>query len=302
MSILIIDDSEANITLLEVLLSQDGFQNSETASDLSQALEILAKREVDLILLSYILPQFSGVEACSIITSDLRYEDIPVILITANTDMQTLKSSFENGASDYIAKPINKVELLARVHAHLIRKQISDERKNSAITDALTHIYNRRYFDIVFDRQYHKSLLEKLPFSFLMIDIDNFKKYNDNYGHQKGDEALKSVAAGLKSVLKRESDYLFRLGGEEFAILLYDTPQSYIEALLDDIHQAIKDLNILHEYNSDIGRLTISVGVTTALSLDDVSKFDIYNSADKALYEAKAAGRNRTVMSKIEAS
>jgi len=299
MKILIIDDSENNITLLKAILHKDNFAHAITAASAAHALEKLDTYDIDLILLSFIMPTYSGLDTCSLITQDMRYEDIPVIMITANTKIDTLKNSFEHGASDYIAKPINGVELMARVQSHLIRKQINDERKNNAITDALTNIYNRRYFDLVYDRQYNKALIENKPYSFFMIDIDNFKKYNDSYGHQKGDEVLQTVAKTIKTQLNRESDYLFRLGGEEFAILLYNTNQSYIQKLSDHIHTSIASLCIVHETNEHFGRLTISIGITTATNLNVITKFEIYDSADKALYKAKHSGRNKSIITSI---
>jgi len=299
MKILIIDDSANNVTLLKAILHKDNFAHISTASSAAHALEKLDTYPIDLILLSFIMPSYSGIDTCSLITQDMRYEDIPVIMITANTDMQTLKESFEHGASDYISKPINAVELMARVQSHLIRKLIGDERKNNAITDALTNIYNRRYFDLVFDRQYTKALAEHKPYTFFMIDIDNFKKYNDRYGHQQGDTALQNVAKTIKIQLNRESDYLFRLGGEEFAILLFNTNHAYIEKLSSHIHAAIASLHIPHEDNEDYGTLTISMGITTAMELSNISKFEIYESADKALYRAKHSGRNQSVITSI---
>ncbi len=299
MNILIIDDSASNITLLDAILTKENFTHITKVTSVTQALHSLESMTIDLVLLSYILPEISGIEVCKLITEDMRFEDIPVIMITANTDVKTLKSSFENGASDYISKPINSVELSARVYSHLIRKQVNDERRNSAITDALTQIYNRRYFDQVFDRQYNKALIENRSLSFFMIDIDNFKKYNDNYGHQKGDEALRSVAVCIKDQLNRENDYLFRLGGEEFALVLYNTPQSYILALNEKIHDAISQLNITHAYNESYGRITVSIGIATATDYNNISKYDIYNKADQALYEAKGKGRCQSVITTL---
>lgn len=299
MKILIIDDSESNLSLLKAILHKDNFSHTITASSAAHALEKLDTYAIDLILLSFIMPSYSGIDTCTLITQDMRYEDIPVIMITANTDMQTLKSSFEHGASDYISKPINSVELMARVQSHLIRKQINDERKSNAITDALTNIYNRRYFDLVYDRQYKKALAERKPYSFFIIDIDNFKKYNDDYGHQKGDEALQNVAKAIKTQLNRESDYLFRLGGEEFAILLFNSNPMYIQNLSDDIHAAIASLALPHKRNETFNQLTISIGITTANNLNAITKFEIYESADKALYKAKHSGRNQSIITSI---
>jgi diguanylate cyclase (GGDEF)-like protein len=158
----------------------------------------------------------------------------------------------------------------------------------------LTNIYNRRHFDTIYDLFYTRALSENKSISFFMLDIDNFKKYNDHYGHQKGDEALAAVAGALQRELHRADDYLFRLGGEEFAILLYDTPLNFLEVLSGKIHYAISLLGIEHEKNEAYGQLTISIGVTTAQCSETITKFNIYNSADMALYDSKEKGRNTT--------
>ncbi len=294
MRIVIIDDTKNGSTLLKAILQKAGFENIFTATGMGPALDLLNERETDLILLSYVLPEISGPEVCLKISSDLLYEDIPIIMVTANNDIETLRRSFENGAIDYIAKPFNGQELLARVQAHLIRKHVSDERKQIAITDSLTTIYNRRHFDTIYDLFYTRALSENKSISFFMLDIDNFKKYNDHYGHQKGDEALKAVAGALKKQLHRADDYLFRLGGEEFAVLLYDTPLGFLEVLSEKIHYAISLLGIEHEENEAYGKLTISIGVTTAQCSEEITKFSIYNSADQALYTSKEKGRSTT--------
>ena len=294
MQIVIIDDSKNGSTLLKAILQKAGFVHIFTATGIHPALELLNDKATDLILLSYVLPEVSGPEVCKQISSDLLYEDIPIIMVTANNDIETLQGSFENGAIDYIAKPFNGQELIARVQAHLIRKHVSDKRKQIAITDPLTNIYNRRHFDTIYDLFYTRALSENKSISFFMLDIDNFKKYNDRYGHQKGDEALTAVAVALQKQLHRTDDYLFRLGGEEFSILLYDTPLSFLEVLSGKIHSAISLLEIEHKENEAYGKLTISIGVTTAQCREDITKFNIYNSADKALYSSKEKGRNTT--------
>lgn len=290
MKILIIDDSTNSSVLLKAILKD--FSYVSFAASLDEANLLLDKKDIDLILLSYVLPKMSGVEACSRIS--IAFEDIPIIMVTANCDIETLQKSFECGAIDYIAKPFKGPELISRVQAHLIRKHISDERKKISITDSLTQIYNRRHFDTIFDLFYTRASKENRDLSFFMIDIDNFKKYNDNYGHQKGDEALKAVASTLQKQLHRTDDYLFRLGGEEFAILLYDTPKPFLQALSINIHNALSEINIEHEYNEAYGYLTISMGVVSTSCQDNITKFSIYNIADEALYKSKESGRNKT--------
>ena len=291
MKILIIDNSETSASILKAILKD--FKNVQAVTSFAIAQEVLEKEKVDLILLSFILPQMRGTEASSRICA--QHEDIPIIMVTADDSIETLQSSFEHGAIDYIAKPFKGPELISRVQAHLIRKHVTDERKKMAITDALTEIYNRRHFDTIFDTFYSRASAEKKALSFFMIDIDNFKKYNDNYGHQKGDEALKMVALVLQKQLHRTDDYLFRLGGEEFAILLYDTPEPFLRALSINIQTALKDLNIEHAFNENFGHITVSSGVITSYCGADSSKFLIYNEADTKLYKAKKEGRNRTI-------
>lgn len=294
MQILIIDDSRNGSAILKAILAKESFENIFIANSLDTAMELLDKKEIDLILLSYVLPDISGPKVCFQIANNLLYEDIPIIMVTANNDIETLQHSFESGAIDYIAKPFNGQELIARVQAHLIRKHVSDGRKKIAITDALTDIYNRRHFDTIYDIFYIRARSEEKSISFFMLDIDNFKKYNDHYGHQKGDLALTAVAGALQKQLHRADDYLFRLGGEEFAILLYDTPLNFLETLSEQIHYALSLLDIEHQQNEGYGKLTISIGVTTAPCSEDITKFSIYNSADKALYASKEKGRNTT--------
>ena len=294
MGILIIDNLANSSLLLNAILKNSGFKDVYFATDLPTSYVRLKEKNIDLILLTHVLDEISGTEVCKRISNDLLYEDIPIIMVTVNNDIQTLQDSFENGAIDYIAKPFNGQELTSRVQAHLIRKRISDERKKTAITDPLTNIYNRRHFDTIFEHFHSRAIAEDKGLSFFMIDIDNFKPYNDNYGHQKGDETLIAVAQVLHEQLHRTDDYLFRIGGEEFAILLYDTTISFLHTLSDKIHTALSDLAIEHQYNADYGRVSISIGVFSTMCKHDLSKFEIYDNADKALYQSKENGRSQT--------
>jgi len=177
---------------------------------------------------------------------------------------------------------------------HTELEKLTNKYKADSITDGLTELYNRKYFDLIFSKITIIAHENKWKCSFIMLDIDFFKPYNDNYGHQQGDEALKEVAKVLNSQLHRTDDYLFRIGGEEFAIILYDTTIAFLHMLSDKIHKGLKESNIKHDFNEDFGRVTISMGVFTALCQHDMSKFEIYDRADKALYESKENGRSQT--------
>jgi len=289
MRILIIDDSKNNSAILNAILHKEGFENIFTATGLGTALELLGEKRIDLILLSCVLPDISGPKACLQISGNLLYEDIPVIMVTANNDIETLQLSFEHGAIDYIAKPFNSQELIARVQAHLIRKHVSDERKKIAITDPLTYIYNRRHFDTIFDLFYTRALSENKSISFFMLDIDNFKKYNDAYGHLQGDKVLTRLGWIIKSCL-RTMDSAYRYGGEEFTVILPETQGK--EALI--VAPRIRALTEAEKFIPGSGKIvnvTISIGVTEYCSDERVSNF--VERADKAMYIAKQQGRNQ---------
>ncbi|MDF1882003.1 diguanylate cyclase [Sulfurimonas sp. MAG313] len=294
MNLLIIDNSANSSLLLKAILKNKGFKNIYFATDVESSYVHLDKQRIDLILLSYVLSGISGTEVCKEISGNMLYEDIPIIMVTVNNDIKTLQVSFENGATDYIAKPFKGEELVARVQAHLIRKQVNDIRKTTAITDPLTNIYNRRHFDTIFEHFHARSISENKAISFFMIDIDNFKPYNDNYGHQKGDVTLIKVAKILEEQLPRTDDYVFRIGGEEFAILLYDTTVGFLLQLSGQIHEALAKENIEHKFNANFNKVSVSIGVFTSLCEHGISKFEIYDRADKALYQSKENGRSQT--------
>lgn len=178
-----------------------------------------------------------------------------------------------------------------------IRHNISDKKKIEmlSITDPLTGLFNRRHFDDVFVKQLAIAKRYNRVLNFALIDIDHFKQYNDVYGHQAGDEALKSVASSLKESLKRPDDYVFRLGGEEFGLMFYTKDAKRALHKSNQIIQAIEHLNIAHRENSASNYVTISMGLYTLESPETHSLEDIYKQADDALYQAKEQGRNQIV-------
>lgn len=176
-----------------------------------------------------------------------------------------------------------------------IRIDITDKKKieDMLITDALTEIYNRRYFNEVMPRAINMAKRDKKYFSFIIMDIDHFKQYNDIYGHQKGDDALKNVAAAIKDSLHRASDMCFRLGGEEFGVIFeaLDTNEAYRFA--ENIRKNIEALQIEHRGNSASKYVTVSLGLTTKKIIKNVHEDELYKEADDFLYKAKESGRNR---------
>ena len=218
MNILIVDDSEDQLLILKSILNENGYKDLHLADSADQAFKFLGlkgkgeKRAVDLILMDVIMPGINGIEACANIKKEESLKDTPVIMITANKDETHLQSAFLAGAIDYIKKPINVTELLARVHSALRLKMETDSRKererelnemaeqlneaNKKLTqmsylDGLTSVANRRYFEEFFIQEWKSEIRLNSYVSIIMFDIDCFKAYNDTYGHLIGDDCLK---------------------------------------------------------------------------------------------------------------
>lgn len=176
-----------------------------------------------------------------------------------------------------------------------IRQNITSKKKieEISIQDELTQLFNRRHFNKVFEDEVNRAKRAENNFLFMMIDVDNFKKYNDHYGHQEGDEVLQKIGKVLSSFTKRSGDYAFRLGGEEFGIIAQNKPKEEVLKLAESIRSSVESLNIEHTYNDKIGCVTISVGLFfRRLGMDDSTK-SIYKESDELLYKAKESGRNR---------
>lgn len=182
-----------------------------------------------------------------------------------------------------------------------IRVDITDKKRveELSITDEMTHLYNRRYFNYIIPKELNRALRENKQAGFAIFDVDNFKLYNDNYGHQKGDSVLEKISEQLIAQLNRGGDYGFRLGGEEFGIFLYDTSFEGFEKIIENIRESIYQLNILHNYNESFGRVTASFGGVVFQITEDTTLKSIYQTADELLYFAKENGRNRIEIKNI---
>jgi len=172
--------------------------------------------------------------------------------------------------------------------------------ETAAITDALTELFNRRYFNLVYNRELTRCIREKKSLAFMMLDIDYFKGYNDSYGHLKGDETLKAVAQTMKKTLKRPGDYLFRLGGEEFGVLISDITEDKAYHMAEKLRQNIQALKIEHKASQVSAHLSISIGLVNLFPNQSSEPEVILQKADENLYQAKEAGRNRVISSEME--
>ncbi len=294
-TILIVDDIVANITLLSDLLKDE--YDIKVAKDGKKALQIAGGYDKpDLILLDVVMPQMDGYEVCKILKSNISTQDIPIIFVTGNDSDVDEEYGLNLGAVDYVKKPFNPSIVKIRVKNHITLKLKSDMLEELSMCDALTHIPNRRNFNERFEVKYKESLRDKMSFAIMMIDVDHFKLYNDNYGHGKGDTALAKVALTLQKNLKRPFDMVARYGGEEFVVVLKDIDKEGVEKVAASLLESVQELKIPHEYSAASNYISISIGVSFKDITEEKPKDQLLEESYNALYEAKTTGRNRYVI------
>ena len=286
--IMIVDDLMNNVIYLEQILKKSGFRTISALNG-NAALNLLTEYTPDLILLDIVMPGMDGFETCTRIQNNRDFIDIPVIFLSAKKDEQTIINSFIYGGIDYIVKPFNSPELLARVNTHIQLKSAKEKLHKLAYTDTLTGIFNRRKFIETLESERARALRYGENLSLIMIDIDHFKKINDNYGHDIGDKALIRFSNILKTSL-RETDFPGRLGGEEFGILL---PETNLEQTVIVAERIRKRLETESQNNEEgIPAFTASFGIAQFNEKTDGSSL-LTREADQALYMAKKTGRNK---------
>ncbi len=311
-SIFVVDDVQANLQVVGNILKGKGL-NISFARNGEQALLGIKKKKPDLILLDISMPEMDGYEVCERLLADDQLSEIPVIFLTARTQTEDIVKGFRVGAVDYVTKPFNPEELLARVFTHLELKLARDTIKSQnlelkelnktlkakneelyrlSVTDKLTGVYNRLYLMDALSKEFARSHRHHMDLSCIILDIDHFKKFNDTYGHQVGDDVLVQTAQLVKSLLRQE-DYFGRYGGEEFLLILPDIDISGALKVAEKVRETIEEAR----YSIDILRLsvTVSLGISDIRSGDIRSGEALVHNADLALYEAKKTGRNRSI-------
>lgn len=325
MRILVVDVSvDDRRSIIDILKSIDHFEvtpagSAQEAYDLlGIGKDTIPQIQLDLIVLDMELSPPGGLAVCRIIKESNHLKDIPIIILAGDQGVDSLASAFSFGAIDYVRKPIEKMDLLTRVHSGLRLKEEMDIRKareqellevtkklasanqvlrRMAFLDGLTGIANRRFFDEIFQKEWRRAARSQGTIALILIDIDFFKSFNDRYGHQVGDDCLKQVAKALESSLKRPGDHAVRYGGEEFAVLLAEeTNLEGTRKVAETLRANVEALGLTHDGNPVHGRVTISVGVALAQPEEGLSPQSLVTQADKALYEAKHQGRNRVVI------
>ena len=290
-TILVVDDMTTTLLLLHDLL-KDTYE-VKIAKSGTKALEILeSPNDIDLILLDIEMPDINGYDVCKRIKNNETIKNILIIFITGRTSQEDEEYGLNLGAIDYITKPFNKAIVKLRIKNYLNLKIKNDMLEKLSMYDGLTNIRNRRFFDETFEKTFSEIKRDKKSLAVLMIDIDFFKPYNDNYGHGQGDETLRKVAKALEKTIKRASDFVARYGGEEFVILLKDIKKDGVEAVANNLLNAVRELKITHEFSKIENYVTISIGASFYNSSSDITKLELLLKADETLYNVKNSGRN----------
>jgi diguanylate cyclase (GGDEF)-like protein len=289
--LLVVDDQSVNIQALYQIFHADHEVFMATSG--AQALEICANNPPDLILLDVVMPEMDGLEVCRRLKADPLTANIPVIFVTGQSDPADETRGFETGAVDFITKPVTPAVVRARVKTHLTLKAQTDLLRSLVFIDGLTGVANRRHFDESLAAEWRHCRRNGLPLALLMIDIDHFKLYNDQYGHPTGDACLQTVGVTLKQGFGRSHDLVARYGGEEFACLMPECDLASALTKAEALRLAVEQLAIPHAASPVAPGVTLSIGVATLVPGDQDKPRDLVSLADLALYKAKNNGRNR---------
>jgi len=309
---LVADDSLVSRTVASACLKREGINVIE-AEDGEKAYEFLCKHSegIDILITDMVMPVMDGKVLCRKIRKELSISDMPIIFLTAVSEMSELLDVFRAGASDYLVKPFAKEELLARIMVHIERnrinkklrktvqnlKEANEEIKRLSIMDALTGCYNRGYLNLEVPKEILRAERYRRSLSILLCDIDHFKRVNDTYGHLAGDHALAEVVSRFKRVTRRDIDWIARYGGEEFIVVLPETGPDAAWIVGEKLRKTLADVPIGYRRNSI--SVTASFGIAgfdpeggRAMTVDE-----LFREADRGLYLAKRSGRNRVARS-----
>ncbi|MEH2181994.1 PleD family two-component system response regulator [Nostoc sp.] len=325
--ILVADDDKDIRVFLRKFMEQEDYRVVEV-NDGKQCLDAYQTIKPDIVLLDALMPVMDGFTCCrhlrQIAKNNLKsavatfdtdldinntvisqmWERTPILMITCLHDEESVNHAFKVGATDYVTKPIHWPVLRQRLHGLLKQAQVYKQLEAAhqalhhlANVDGLTELANRRRFDDYLNTQWINLAQEESPLSMILCDIDFFKFYNDKYGHPAGDVCLQKVGAVLSLKAQKHQDLVARYGGEEFAVIMPYTPASGALHVAATIQAGIKDLQIIHDDSAVSQHVTLSMGVATVVPTWESSPSELIVLADKALYQAKAGGRDRFVSS-----
>jgi two-component system chemotaxis family response regulator WspR len=285
--------------------------------DPAAAVSVAGRLQPTVILQDLVMPGIDGITLVRRYREGPLTADTPIIVLSTKEDPKIKSEAFAAGANDYLVKLPDSIELIARLRHHsttyLYRRQrdeayralresqrqlveINLELQRLSNVDGLTGLNNRRHLNESLELQWKLAVREQSHFSILMVDVDNFKRYNDTYGHLAGDDVLKQIATEIGSSFRRPTDISARFGGEEFMVLLPDTDAEAARRLADGLCKRVAGLEITHRESPPVNLVTVSIGVASTIPQHGESQLALIAFADKALYEAKRLGKNRALM------
>ena len=294
--VLVVDDEEMLRTVLQDVIEYHGYKCS-SASDAETALEVLEREEVDVVITDISMPGMDGLKLTEIVTKEF---DADVIVITGFGEEFSYADAIGKGASDFAVKPIRPAELIARLRRVLRERALTVERKQMekklvklTVTDDLTKLYNSRHFFKQLQSEIDRAIRYKKPLSLLLLDVDNFKHYNDTYGHLEGDKVLAQLGRVILSCM-RKNDSGYRYGGDEFTVILPETQRNEAMKVAERIRKAFRETKFLPrpEENKNI-HATVTIGLAEYSDGQGLTEF--VRGADEAMYAAKGQGGDQAV-------
>ncbi|MHC6591681.1 GGDEF domain-containing response regulator [Arthrobacter sp. C152] len=302
MKVLVADDDPGSLLVARAAVERSG-HDCMAAADGDEAWALFQAHRPDVVVTDRMMPGMDGMELCRAIRAEEAELYTYIVLLTSQGSRDDVLSGLEAGADDYVTKPLDPFVLQARLlvalrittlHADLAhyRKVLSEQAR----TDPLTGLHNRLKLSEDLEQLHARSARYGEEYSVAMCDVDNFKSYNDLYGHQAGDLALRAVASALAAQV-RKTDGVYRFGGEEFLLLLPRQDAAGAKATMERAFSAVGGLAIPHSGDPS-GQLRLSAGISAFCAGHAVGAETLLSEADAALYAAKAAGRNRVMLAR----
>jgi two-component system cell cycle response regulator len=296
--ILIVDDRESSYERIMATLSAE--HTVDVQSDPAEALFRAAEGNYELLIVSLGLKDFDGLRLCSQVRSLERTRNIPILAVAEADNNARLVRGLEIGVNDYLIRPVDKNEMLARVRTQIKKKRYTERLRDNvqlsiemAITDALTGLFNRRYMETHFAALVEQAASRGKPIAVLILDIDHFKSINDGHGHDAGDDVLREFSLRIRKSI-RNIDLACRYGGEEFVIVMPETDMAVATMVAERIRRRIATEPFAIQQGARQLEVTISIGLAANGGEGDTAAA-ILKRADVALYRAKSDGRNRVV-------
>ncbi|PWT47323.1 diguanylate cyclase response regulator [Vibrio parahaemolyticus] len=308
MRILLVDDVQLDRMQLAIRLKQLGHIVKAVGSGI-EALNTYESFDPELVLLDISMPEMNGFEV-SLHVRETFPDWIPIIFLSSHEEPEMIAKAIDAGGDDYLIKPVDKLVLNSKLIAmqriaHMRRElkqataqlgQVNQLLTQQANEDGLTKLFNRRYIDQKLGSMVAWHGRHHMPMAMILLDVDFFKPFNDNYGHIEGDRCLQAIANQLKATFCRSGEYVGRYGGEEFVVLLSSTDAQTAEREAERIQEAMYFLDYQHEFSSVANRVTVSQGVFVFQPTGKENQADLYATADRALYTSKSLGRNTYTM------